>query len=135
MANASDYLENQVGTHLLRTGSWTKPSALYVALFTVMPSEAGTGGTEANYGGYERQLYGPSDATWSAPVDEEFSNLSTVQFPVPTSGTNDIVGFGLYDASSAGNYLIGNAFASTLTVYAGSPAPAFAVGQLKVTVS
>jgi hypothetical protein len=137
MPNASDYLETQVGTHLLRTGSWTKPSAIYVALYTVMPAEAGTGGTEVTGGDYARVEHGPSDATWAAPVDGDgkFSNIGTVQFPAPSASWGAAVGFGLLDASTAGNYLIGNSFASPVVISSGGPAPAFAEGELSVTVA
>lgn len=137
MANASDYLESQVGTHLLRTGSWTKPSAIYVALYTVMPAEAGTGGTEVTGGSYARVEHGPSDATWSAPVsgNGQFSNIGTVQFPAPTANWGEVVGFGLLDASTGGNYLIGNTFATPITINSGDPVPAFATGGLVVTVA
>lgn len=135
--SASNYLEEEIGKHLLRTGSWTKPSALYVALFTVMPADDGTGGTEVTGSGYARIQRDPADANWSAPSDGsgEFKNTSAVQFGSPTADWGTIVGFGLYDAVSSGNYLIGNAFINPVIVNNGDPAPAFAINQLIITVA
>lgn len=133
---ASDYLETQVGTHLLRTGSFTKPSTIYVALFTVMPSEDGTGGTEVTGGSYARIQHGPSDATWAAPTggDGVFSNIGSIQFASPTANWGTVVGFGLYDAITTGNYLIGNTLTGgSVVVNNGDPAPAFGAGDLVVT--
>jgi hypothetical protein len=136
MSSASNYLEEQIGTHLLRTGSWTKPAALYVALFTTLPAEAGTGGTEVSGAGYARVQHDPGDANWAAPTGGNglYSNVGAVQFGSPTANWGSIAGFGLYDADTGGNYLLGALFASPVTVNAGDPAPAFATGQLTITI-
>ena len=139
MSNASNYLEEQIGTHLLRTGSWTKPTAIWVALFTAMPTEAGTGGTEVSSSatGYGRAQLNPGNSNWSAPTsgNGEFANLIAAQYGSPTALWGDIVGFGLYDAETSGNYLIACLFTAPLTVDSGDPAPAFAAGQLIITVA
>jgi hypothetical protein len=43
MAAMSDYLEQQLRTHIFRTGSFTKPSGLFVALCTAATSDSSTG--------------------------------------------------------------------------------------------
>jgi hypothetical protein len=138
VSNASNYLEEQIGTHLLRTGSWTKPTEIWVALFTAMPTEAGTDGTEVSSSatGYGRVQLDPSDTNWGGPSDGngEFANLVIVQYGSPTANWGGLVGFGLYDDEAAGNYLIGNLFDTPTTVVSGDPAPAFKSGQLKITV-
>lgn len=135
MSAASDYLEEQLGTHLLRTGSFTKPSTIYVALFTTLPDEDGTNGVEVNGAGYARVQHGPSDATWAAPVggDGVFSNVGSIQFGSPTANWGTIVGFGLYDASTAGNLLIADTLSQSVIVSSGDPAPAFAEGALTIS--
>ena len=137
MASASNYLEEEAGKHLLRTGSWTKPSAIYVALFVTAPGEDGTGGTEVTGTGYARVLHGPSDATWAAPVggNGQFSNLGAVQFGSPTANWGTISAFGLYDAITSGNLLIVNTLTASVVVNSGDPAPAFAEGTLVVTIA
>ena len=53
MAAFSDYLENKVLGHVFGGTAYTAPSTLYVALYTVAPSDTG-GGTEVSGGGYAR---------------------------------------------------------------------------------
>lgn len=134
---ASDYLEEQLGTHLLRTASFPKPTTIYVALFTVMPADDGTGGTEVTGGSYARVLHGPDDAKWAAPTggNGQFSNASAVTYATPTANWGTVVGFGLYDASSAGQYLGGATLSASRTIASGDPAPNFPTGALKVTFS
>lgn len=132
--SASNYLETQVGTHLLRTGSWTKPSTVYVALFITNPGEDGTGGTEVSAGGYARIQHGPSDATWTS-TDGVFSNLGTITFGVPSANWGEVTGFGLYDAVTSGNLLIIGTLTSPITINLGDLAPAFAEGSLTVTIA
>jgi hypothetical protein len=140
MSAASDWLEGQIGTHLLRTGSWTKPTAVWVALYTVLPNDAGTGGTEVSTTdtGYARIQHGHADDKWTAPVsgNGEFSNIGVVQFPAPV-GTNwgTIVGFGLHSAVTGGDFYLRGAMDQNVTVNAGDPAPAYAEGALKVIVA
>jgi len=139
MSAASDWLEGQIGTHLLRTDSWTKPTAVWVALFTVLPGEDGTCGTEVSTVGtsYVRILHGPADDKWSAPVagNGEFTNLGVVQFPAPTDDWGTIVGFGLYSAVTAGDFYLRGAMAQNVTVNNNDPAPAYAEGALKVIIA
>lgn len=137
MSSASNYLEEKIGTHLLRTGTWTKPAELWVALFTTMPAEDGTGGVEVSGTGYARIQRGPADEAWEAPAAGNglYKNAEAIQFGAPTASWGQIVGFGLYDAGTSGNYLLGNTFVAPVTVNNGDPAPAFAAQQLTITVA
>lgn len=133
--SASDYLEVQIGTHLLRTSSWTKPSAIYVALFTTIPNDDGTGGTEVSGTGYARIQHGPSDATWTAPTTSGiFANIGVIQYGSPTANWGTITAFGLYSAVSGGNLFAKGSLTGNVTVNSGDPAPAFADGALTVTI-
>ena len=137
MASATDYLEGKIIDHLLGSGSWTKPTALYVALFITLPNEAGTGGTEVTGAGYARIQCGPGASFWSAPVAGNgiSSNLGAVQFGGPTANWGTLTGFGLYDAVTAGNLLVFAALTPTVTVNNNDPAPVFLVGDLTITVA
>ena len=140
MSAASDWLEGQIGTHLLRDGSWIKPTAVWVALYTVLPGEDGTGGTEVSTvdTGYARIQHGPADDKWSAPVSGsgEFSNIGVVQFPAPdeTENWGTVVGFGLHSAVTGGDFYLRGAMDQNVSVSVGDPAPAYAEGALKVTI-
>lgn len=135
MSAATNYLEEQLGTHILRTSSFTKPSTIYVALFTTLPGEDGTGGVEVSGTGYARIQHGPSDATWAAPTggNGAFSNAGSIQFGSPSANWGTIVGFGIFDAVSSGNLLLSSALTSNITISDGDPAPAFADGALTIT--
>lgn len=130
----SDYLEVELRKHVFRTGSFTKPTALYVALFTANPTDAG-GGTEVNGGSYARVQRDPLDANWTAAsaTDGLTDNAAAITFPTPTANWGTITGFGIFDAATLGNLLIWGALAVQKTVNNGDPAPSFAAGALDIT--
>lgn len=134
MSQMSDYLEVELRKHVFRTGSFTKPTALYVALFTANPTDAG-GGTEVNGGSYARVQRDPLDANWTAAsaTDGLTDNAAAITFPTPTANWGTITGFGIFDAATLGNLLIWGALAVQKTVNNGDPAPSFAAGALDIT--
>jgi hypothetical protein len=133
---ASNYLENEIIKHLFRTGSFTKPSALWVALFTVAPTDAG-GGTEVSGGSYARVQRNPLDANWAEPAagDGETSNVADITFPSATANWGTVVAFGIFDASTSGNMLVWATLAGSRTINSGDAPAKFSAGDLTVTVS
>lgn len=133
MANASDYLETQIITHIFRTSSFTKPTGLWIALFTAAPNDAG-GGTEVSGGGYARVARAPLDANWAAPSggNGQTSNVAAIDFGTASANWGTITHFGIFDASTAGNLLVWGALTASRTVNSGD---AFQIpaGQLTVT--
>jgi hypothetical protein len=95
----SNYLEAQLLNHVLRATPYSSPSAVYVALFTVAPTESG-GGTEVSGGSYARQT-----VTFSSPAPDSVSNVADVTFPIATGDWGDIEAFALMDQPSSGNML------------------------------
>ena len=136
MANASDYLEVELRKHIFRTGSFTKPTVLAVALYTVTPSDSG-GGTEVTGGAYARVSVNPLDANWSgaSATDGLTDNVAAITFPVPTANWGTVVAFGIFDAATAGNLLVWGPISPSKTINNGDPAPAFAAGALDVTIA
>ena len=134
MSAMSDYLEGELVKHLFRTGSFTKPSALYVGLFTVAPTDS-SAGTEVSGGSYARAPLDPSDANWTAPSagDGKTGNGVQVSYAAPTGNWGTVVAFGIFDAASGGNLLLHGAISPTRTVLSGDPAPKFPVGALQIT--
>ena len=135
MANMSDYLEVELRKHLFRTGSFTKPSALWIALFTVTPSDSG-GGTEVSGGSYARVQRNPGDANWTAPDGTSgiTRNAAAITFPAPSGGNwGTVVAFGIFDASTAGNLLAWGPISPARTINNGDAAPEFAPDALQVT--
>lgn len=134
MAILSDYLKDKIGTHLFYTSSWTKPSTLWVALYTTIPNLAGVGGTEVSGGSYARVEYAPGDANWDY-LSNYFTNLQAVTFPSPSANWGTIVGYGILDANTAGNLLFVDNLLSELIVNNGDPAPFFGIGRLKIGIT
>jgi hypothetical protein len=142
--NATNYLENKLADHVFRAATFAKPTALYVALFTAAPSDAG-GGTEVAGGGYARVNLPPTDANWTATqggttgvssgTGGATSNAVVVTFPVPTSDWGTATHFALFDAAAAGNPLVWGALTAPRDILNGDPAPRFPVGALVITVA
>lgn len=134
MSAKSDYLENEIIKHIFRTGSFTKPTVLGVALFTAAPSDAG-GGTEVTGGSYARVDHPPLDANWDATsgTDGLTANTTAITFPAPTADWGQITHFGIFDATSGGNLLYHGALTTPKTVNNGDPAPSFPIGSLQIT--
>jgi hypothetical protein len=134
MSKMSDYLEVELRKHIFRTGSFTKPSALYVSLHTADPTDDGSG-TEVSGGSYARVQRDPLDANWTAAsaTDGVTDNAAAITFPAPTANWGSITHFGIWDASSGGNLLIHGALTTPKTVNNGDAAPSFATGALDIT--
>ena len=134
--NASDYLEGKIIDHIFRTATFTKPSNIYVALYTAAPTDTG-GGTQVTGGSYARVAAGPADANWAAPVSGNgvTSNLTAITFPTPTANWGTVVAFGIFDASTGGNLLVWGMLTASKTINNGDAAPSFAIGSLVATMS
>ncbi len=135
----TNYLEEQLGAHLFRDGTFAKPTTLYMGLFTTLPTtDAGDDGVEEAAASYDRVAYGPSDTHWAAPVggNGEFYNSFSIIFPTPQEDWGTIVGWGLFDAdlSTGGNLLIFSPLAANKNVPDGAPAPEFNPGAVKFTL-
>lgn len=138
MTNATDYLEGELAKHLLRTGTFTKPSSIWIGLFTDTPDDAGAG-TEISITdtGYGRVQCGPADASWSAPAGGNGASVNLVdfQYDSPTGDWGEITSFGIFDAETGGNVLITEDLLVAKTVSSGDLAPKFAAGDLTITFS
>lgn len=141
MAGVSNYLKDKLLNHVFRTTAYTAPANVDVALFKVMPNDAGTGGTEVSGTGYARESVPTDDASWSAPAagsgtDRYVENLAAVDFGSAGSdwapAGNECVGFGLYEGGTS-NYLGGNTFATPVVIQSGNPVR-FAVGALDAII-
>lgn len=99
MSSFSDYLENALLNHVFRNTALTAPASVWLALYTVTPSDAG-GGTQVSGGGYARQAI-----TFGAPSGGAISNTSAVSFTASGAAYGTVVAVGIFDASTAGNLL------------------------------
>jgi hypothetical protein len=134
MSKMSDYLEDALRKHIFRTGSFTKPSALWVSLHTADPTDAGTG-AEVSGGSYVRVQRDPLDANWSAAsaTDGITKNSAAITFPAPTANWGVVTHFGIWDASSAGNLICYGQLGTPKTINNGDAAPSFAIDAIVIT--
>ena len=74
----SDYLETEILDFAFTTGTATRPTAWYIALYTSAPGEGG-GGTEVSTGSYVRKA-----VTFSV-TGNTATNTGAVEFPTATA--------------------------------------------------
>lgn len=100
----SDYLENKLNDHVLGNTSFSTPATVYMAAFTVAPTDAG-GGTEATGGSYARVSITNNTTNWPNSSGGSKSNGTAITFPTASASWGSIVAVALFDASSSGNLL------------------------------
>ena len=123
--NLTNYLESKLIDHFLGTTTYTKPSAVYVGLFTVTPGEA-AGGTEVTGGSYARQA-----ATFGAASSGATTNSANIDFAGMPAATT--VAIGIFDAITSGNMLLYGALTTNKTTDAGDTLR-IATGSLSVSI-
>jgi len=139
----SDYLEEELLTHIFRTSSFTKPTVLSIALLTTGAAETddgqfttGTGVEVPNSNSYARQTLNPLDANWSDPsagTQGETDNLSEIAFPQASGSWGTIVAIAICDSATydAGNMLLYGTLTASKAVGSGDTFK-FAIGDLNI---
>ena len=130
MAALSDYAEKLLLDWAMTTGSATRPTAWYVALYTAAPSDSG-GGTEVSTGGYSRQAVTFGAA--SSPGGTT-SNTGVVSFTASGANFGTITHIGIFDNSSGGNLLWHGAMTASKTVNDGDTLE-FSIGNIDLTLA
>jgi hypothetical protein len=134
MAAMSNYLENKVLDYVLRDQADWAPTAVYLALHTADPTDAGSGAEVTNTGGstYARQAitFNAAHAT-NGTIDnssaEEFTNM-------PACTVSHIGIWDSVDSSGSNNLLFYGAVSSSKTVTAGDTI-SLAAGALDITLA
>lgn len=101
----TQYLSQALLNVVFNKGTYTT-TTFYVAAFTTVGSDNGSGFVEPSGNGYARVA--TTAATWntaSAGSPSTITNASTITFPGATGSWGTIQGIGIYDASSGGNLL------------------------------
>jgi len=107
--------------------------SLYVALYTVSPTE-NTTGTECSYTSYDRVAVARSGAGWTVSGDTA-DNTSAIQFPQATGGSETAVAVGINAMDYPSDTLLYyGALDSNISISAGVQ-PEFQAGDLDVTES
>jgi hypothetical protein len=133
MSAMSNYLEGEIIKHIFRSGTFSKPTVLAMALFTGSPTDEDSA-TEISGNGYGRAQLNPADANWDPPSsgDGMTLNLATITFPTPTGSWGTVTHFGIYDSPSAGNLLFWGALGDDRTITTGDSV-SFSIGQLGIS--
>jgi hypothetical protein len=123
----TSYTDNALLGHLLGSTTYTKPSALYIALFTGNPA---SGGVEILTSGsaYARQL---ATFTISSAIA---TNTAAIEWPVATSAWGTITWVAIYDAITGGNQLVTAQLTSAKTIGSGDVLR-IPTSQLSVTLT
>lgn len=108
----TDYLENKLVAHTFSNTAFTSPSTVYVALYTVAPTDSTTG-TEVSGGGYARQ-----SAAFTT-TGNAATNASAIEYPTATGNYGTVVAVAILDASSSGNMLAYATLSSSKTISTG----------------
>jgi|TARA_B100001093_G_scaffold508910_2_gene571992 hypothetical protein len=130
MAGFSDYLEDKVLKHVFGGSAYTAPGTLYVALYTVAPTDTG-GGTEVSGGGYTRKT---AAFTVSGTNPTQASNTAAIEYPTATANYGTVVAVGVLDASSSGNLMAYANLTSSKVVSTGDVFR-FNAGDLDITLA
>lgn len=116
-------------------------TAVYVALFTTLPTSpaaAGTGAVEVSGSAYARVAC--SSWTQHATNTLRRQNNAAVTFAALTGAVSGVVGWGLYDALTGGNLIAygpmrsASGGAATSRSFIATDQPQFAVGELWVEI-
>ena len=128
MSAMSDYLENEILDHILGTGAYTMPSAVYVGLSTGSFNDDNSG-TELTGNNYARKAI-----TFGAASSGTASNNAAVEFNAATGSWGTVSHFGIFDAASSGNLLIHGALAASKVIETGDILK-IAIGDMDITAA
>lgn len=112
MADASDYMENQVMDAVVNAGSFSV-AVPWISLHTADPGE--TGATEVTGGSYARQN---GSAAFPAAAAGSVSNDVLIEFTGMPAVT--VTHVGIWDASTAGNFIMKGVLSASQAVGAGN---------------
>ena len=127
----SDFLELELLDHTLGNAAYTAPANVYVALFTVTPSDTG-GGTEVTGGAYARVTVANNATNWPAAAAGAKANGVAIAFVQATADWGTVVAFGILDAVTLGNLLYWGPITPNRVISNGATA-SFAINDLDIT--
>ena len=108
----SSYTDNKLIDHLLGSGTYTKPSSKYVALYVGDPAGSGT----------EISTLGSAYARQSAAftiTGGVATNTAALEWPAATSSWGTVNYIAIYDASTGGNMLVSSALTYAKSISSG----------------
>jgi len=128
----TNYSADATGNLWLRATAQAAPATVYLALYTVLPTDSG-GGTEVTGGSYARQAIAWAAPSHLTPSGSQWANSGAITFPTATANWGTVVGFGIFDALSAGNLIFYGNLNANQIINSGGQFTA-AVGAFTVTI-
>jgi hypothetical protein len=109
------YLRNAIYNAILRNTGYTGPATVYMSLHTAAPGLTGANEVSGN-------AYARTAIAFGAPTGGSGAETGTTTFPAPTPANwGTVTHFGLWDAATAGNYLLGDALTNAVATSVGVP--------------
>lgn len=125
----STYLAHKWLNHVFRNTAFTSPgTSIYASLHTGAPGLVGTAEISGN--NYARKQH----TAWTAFSSGASRNSSIIQFNTPSANWGTVIGFGLWDASSSGNFLVGGATGRSYAVLSGDTKVAFGASEFSFVI-
>jgi len=129
-------MQDELLDHLFKTGAYTAPTNIYVALLTSTPDSEDTGTT------FPGEVTGTSSLvrikcnTWDAATGNPGAteNTQPVTFAQATADIGTVTHFGLADKTTLGNAIGWGALSASRVISSGDTAR-FATGDLDVTLT
>ena len=133
MGSFSDYLENEILDHVFKTGAFTQPTNLYVALCKSTVEDDDTGSTlpsEISGGSYARKVCD----TWDVAASGATENTGAITFAQATADWGVVTDFAIVDALSDGNVIAYGKLTVSKNIQSGDTA-SFAAGDIDITLT
>lgn len=129
----SDYLEKALLKHVFGATAYTRPTGLWVALYTTPSTDAAPGNEVLPAVGYARVAATFVDAPDQLDGSSAMWNSTVLQFPVATADWGIVTHCGIHDAATAGNLLASGQLAVQKQVDLGD-AVRFAANQFMIAL-
>ncbi|WP_342479516.1 hypothetical protein [Paenibacillus sp. FSL F4-0097] len=130
--NVSNYLAIALLNQVFRNTNYTRPTTLYIALYTSNPTAADTG-QEVTGGAYARQavVFTPPAAVNGVYT---IKNSAEIPYPVATATWGQLTHLGIRDAVTDGNLLYYGALTDPKSILTNDIFK-FSVGQVSIDLS
>lgn len=124
-SKAHEYLDSQFGSGT--------PATWYIGLFTSMPNDAGTGGTEVAGGAYARSAITNNETNFPDASGRQKSNQTAITFAQATANWGTVLGIGFFTVLSGGTVQFKKNLVASKTINSGDTF-SIAIDQLVISV-
>lgn len=119
VAAKSNYLRDELLSHIFGLDTFTAPDPVYVRLYTSAPTDSG-GGTQVSGGSYAPSEVVNDATTWARTVSTIKNTNASIDYAEATANWGSVVAAAIWDAASGGNLIHWSNLASPQTVNSGS---------------